>query len=55
MTKDLAKNVDFLVKAAFDLPAPEMPAIFAKDVFELTDNDMEYVVAAVKKDQKKIR
>lgn len=48
MTKNNAKDVDFLVKAAFDLPAPEMPAVFDRDVVELTDNDMEYVVAAAR-------
>ncbi|MCQ2966278.1 MAG: hypothetical protein MJ250_06035 [Alphaproteobacteria bacterium] len=48
MTKEKAKDVDFLINAAFDLPAPEMPAIFEEDnrVIELTDDDMEFLVAA---------
>ncbi|MCQ2966673.1 MAG: hypothetical protein MJ250_08075 [Alphaproteobacteria bacterium] len=45
MTKDKAKDVDHLIKAAFDLPAPEMPNVF-DEVIELTDEDMEYLAAA---------
>lgn len=46
MTKNIAKDVDYLVKAAFDLPAPEMPNIFEEDIQELTDDDMEFLAAA---------
>lgn len=46
MTKHMISNVDFLLKAAFNLPAPKMPEIFDENITELTDEDMECLAAA---------